>query len=302
MYSDETIHIPWPAKVLRSVFGNLQHIRGAPRLLWMLRSCALPKGQVLVDTPDGLPITIFRDDYVELMLYYFPYCLDLRALIRDILKPGDICFDLGSNVGVLAAAMAKEVLPNGRVIAVDPGQRVNNQLRNTVNLFWPGKIEIIEAGISNSIGKGKLTYPQGGYSQSGEVLLDTDLGESIRLTTIDALVESQKLTRAPDFIKVDIEGNEVYLVKSMKKLLSRGERPILDIEFHSDKCNRRGITADTVRKNLLELGYMNKMVVLDRGSYQLSGIIPETIRHENLLFITPIHLQKYPRLATSWSK
>jgi hypothetical protein len=113
----------------------------------------------MVNTPDGLPITINCSDYGQCMLFFFAYCPELRALITDILRPGDLCFDLGANVGLLTAIMAQLVGSAGKVIAVEPNPAVTAQLSHTFSRCFPGRVSVVQAGVTGGEGTDRLLMP-----------------------------------------------------------------------------------------------------------------------------------------------
>jgi FkbM family methyltransferase len=294
-----TPSIPGRALLLRRVFGNLQHVRGVPRLLWILRTWAFPTDFVLVASPDGLPVTIARDDYGQVMLFYFRYCPELQAFLCDVLQPGDICMDLGANVGLLSALMIQCVSPHGKVLAVEPNRRVAAQLQSTAKVHFPEQTQIIHAGIASSVGHGLLIRPENSFSESFEVAASSISGESIQLTTIDQLVEQHCPDHLPDFIKVDIEGYEADLIQSMQGMLTGGHRPLLLIEFHAEKCRKRGVPVEEIRRELISLGYQERQVEASGDGYRLS-VPPPTLAHQNILYATQKHLSTRPALAVRW--
>lgn len=296
------VQVPWVAATMRRVFGGWPHVRGVPRLLYLCRRLVFPSEAIFVDTPDGLPLTINPNDYGQLMLFYFPYCPELRALLADVLQPGDICMDLGANVGVLTAAMAQLVDSRGLVIAVEANPAVTGLLLNTVNHCYLEQVCVVQAGIAGKVGTGRLVFPPEGFSESVEVSETSDAGYAVRLVTVDALVEELAPGRAPDLIKVDVEGSEVGLLESMGKTLARGARPMLLVEFHPEKCLRRMGNAETIRKRLWEMGYSERRVERAGAGYRLCYDLLRPVGHENLLFAMQDHLRIRPKLAACWGQ
>jgi hypothetical protein len=82
-------------------------------------------------------------------------------------------------------------------------------------------------------------------------------GNGVRLVTIDNLVQEFGI---PDFIKLDIEGEEAELLRSMDGLLADGIRPLLLIEFHPEKILRRKGDIESIREQLRELGYKERRI------------------------------------------
>jgi FkbM family methyltransferase len=281
------------AQFLRRLLGCHQTIRGVPRILRFLRPVSFPPRKVLVDTVFGDPITIDPDDTSQLMLYYFPYCPELRALIADIVVDGDMCFDLGANVGIFSAVMAGAVGSQGQVIAVDPNPQVCCQLATTKTRRGMTNLQIVTAGISDSAGMGELVRPRKRFSESIEVIPAAYSG-SVPLVTVDELAHQYG---TPDFLKIDIEGAERHLISTMQELLgSQQRRPIVLVEYHRQKIIRRGGSVDEIRRQLCAVGYEEYFVKrADKGRYALIADPPSTIERENVLYATAENFQS--RLA-----
>ena len=291
---------PILAELLRKTFGKWQGIRGVPRLLWWLRSLAFPSVSVLVKTPDGFPFVLDRDDYGQVMLYYFPYCPELQAILSDAIKLGDLCLDLGANVGLLTAHMANCVGEKGKVIAVEPNPPVFAQLKRMAAQSFPGNVEVVSVGIAAKDGMGSLYLPQGRFSESVEVTQAKVNGNSLELLSVTSVVRRYLHGCNPDLIKIDIEGNEADLLESMDGLVSQGCRPILLVEFHPQKCEQRGVDVIEVVQHLGELGYQVRRVERLDESYRLVDIFDRPVGHDNLLFVVSSHLATHGNLALKW--
>ncbi|MBA3868211.1 MAG: FkbM family methyltransferase [Anaerolineae bacterium] len=300
MKCSRNIHVSPLAATVRRLVGGLQRIRGVPRLLYWTRHWILPTNHVLITTPDGLPLTIDTDDYGQLMLFYFPYSLDERALLNDLLQQGDVCLDLGANVGVLAIEMARIVGETGLIIAVDANPRVVWALNNTIELCAIHCLHAVHSGIAGYSGVGQLIRPAVGFSESVEVSESLNDGDYVPLTTIDELVKIYLDGRTPDLIKVDIEGSEVDLIASMSNIFSTGIFPMLLVEFHRDKCVRRGGDVEQIREYLATSGYSERRLRPNRGTYNLIYDSQPLSARENVLFVTSSHLSLRPKLRLKW--
>lgn len=298
---------PLPARLLRSLLGGYQHVRGVPRVLYWLRHVAFPGETASIETPDGLLATIDPNDYGQLMLFYFSYCRDLQQLLRDILRPGDCCLDLGANVGLLSVVMADLVGPRGRVLSVDPNHAVIGQLRRTIELGGYNNIELLLAGVAARRGTGSVLRPRGAFSESveigsldrgGDVPALADViaaAEVVRLETVDTLMAAFA-PKQVSFVKLDVEGEEAGLLLSMKGTLQKGTKPRLLVEFHPSKCERRGVSVQEVRDGLFAAGYSERVVYEHSNGYALVDRSGEPMGHEyavrpmNVLYLGPEHI------------
>lgn len=236
------------------------------------------------------------------MLYYFPYCPELLALISDVVKPGDVCFDLGANVGLLTAHMANCVGENGKVIAVEPNPPVFAQLGRMAGSLFPKQIVPVPAGIAEKNAVGSLYLPEGGFSESVEVIKKSDGGTVLELLSIASVAQRYSGGHAPDFIKLDIEGNEAYLIESMSGLFEQGLRPILLVEFHPQKCEQRGVDVAQIIQKLVDLGYQMRRVERLNENYCLMDVPNESMKRNNILFLMAAHLSANGKLASKWKQ
>jgi FkbM family methyltransferase len=300
------VEVPGGARVLRQLIQGSQHIRGIPRLAYITRSLLLASDQPyqLVDTPDGLPITIDLNDYGQIMHFYFPYCPELRTLLDDVLQPGYTCIDLGANTGLLTMHMAEAVGDAGLVIAVDPNPGLIRQIQHTVDQCQVTNIRPLQAGISGAVGTARFAIPQGANSESGEIQTAGTGGIEVQLLTVDAVLQTAAGGQAVDFIKYDVEGVESHLIESLDAVFQRGERPILLVEFHPKKIAQYHVDPQAIRQQLWDLGYAERHVELHQNHYRLHEDKSPLTTNANILFMPPQRLESHPSsdLKHAWMK
>lgn len=153
----------------------------------------------------------------------------VTALVRRELRSGDTFLDVGANIGYFTMLAASIVGPQGRVLAVEPMDK---------------NLQLIYRGVEKNALSNVEVFPFGASSESGVVAIVTDP------STSNALVQSAPSSRsasvfAPvrtldwmcrglerlDFLKMDIEGHEVFAWRGARDLLARF-RPRIATEFH----------------------------------------------------------------------
>lgn len=156
----------------------------------------------------------------------------LRAVERFV-APGNYCIDVGANVGAVTLALARRVGPSGRVLAVEPGPPYVARLRRNLqaNPRLMDRVVILQAGLSDA--EGSLLWrpdPQhpfnAGLSQVHGAAVPDELLVSV--TTLDAAVAEQK-GDSVDFIKIDVEGMELEVLRGARRTLEL-LRPIVLFE------------------------------------------------------------------------
>ncbi|TFV91569.1 FkbM family methyltransferase [Blastococcus sp. CT_GayMR20] len=170
-----------------------------------------------------------------------------RALFSDLIRPGDLVFDVGANIGEFTAAFRD---CGARVVAVEPQPRLAAHLRRRYRS--DRDVTVVATALSDHDGEATLycttadalatleeTRATGGAVGAGAELEWTT---SIRvpLRTMDSLVGEHG---RPVLIKIDVEGHEAAVVRG----LTHG-RPLVFFEV-----NRESI--DAVLDLLTERGY-----------------------------------------------
>jgi FkbM family methyltransferase len=127
------------------------------------------------------------------------------------------------------------------VLAFEPDQGNSTILLDQVNENprLSGRVHLLPFAVSDSCGQ--LRFIANGASES-HIACDKEFGgEIVRCVTLDSIVEQRT---PPSFVKVDVEGAEVLVLKGSAKLASE-HRPTFMIELHSRKNDSecRGILA-----------------------------------------------------------
>jgi FkbM family methyltransferase len=125
------------------------------------------------------------------------------AFLPHVLRPGMTAIDIGANLGIYSLAMARLVEP-GKVFAFEPASEPRALLERSRELNGASNLEIFAAALSDSQREGHLAF---GASSELNALADSGPGERVRITTLD-LEEARQGWQAPDFVKIDAEGEE----------------------------------------------------------------------------------------------
>jgi len=141
--------------------------------LWWLRHLTFRRSAVLLETPDGLPAVIDREDYGQILLYCFRSCPELLVLLSDTASPCGIWLDLGANIVLLSVHMSNCTGEHGKVIVVEPIPAVAAQLMCMSAHFFPKRLIGVQVWTAQDV-VGVLNSPAEGFSESIEVRKDSD--------------------------------------------------------------------------------------------------------------------------------
>jgi FkbM family methyltransferase len=173
----------------------------------------------------------------------FSYEVDVAAFLRSRVKPGQLCFDVGANVGYYVLQLAHWLHPHGRIVAFEPNPGPRAILKNLIALNdLDSRVAIVPAAIGSFPARDTLYIPQDGtrgldgISRLGEPAKEFGSASStveVQVITLDDYCSVSCLI--PDWILIDIEGFELDALLGAKRLISEyKERVGLVVEIHPD--------------------------------------------------------------------
>jgi len=164
-----------------------------------------------------------------------------RSFLYSYMDPGMVFVDLGANQGLYTILAARRCGETGRVVAVEPCRVQRQRLR--LNLICNGmwRVRVRGEAVGSSKGLGTLHVVQGPETGGNSLRPPApDIAERWRLETVsiitlDDLCEEEKISGEVDFIKIDVEGGELDVLRGAKRSLAFAKRPLIYCEI----CDRR---------------------------------------------------------------
>jgi len=159
----------------------------------------------------------------------------LRAVAAAIVPADGVILDVGANIGLSALAFA-DLVPEGRIVAVEPSPQSVAALRETLRLNGL-QTRVTVAPVALAEAPGELAFHEAAHS-AGAHLMDPNMLAGIGgrqvvvpVTTLDRLVAEQGLT-ALHFVKIDVEGFESEVIAGAGESLAR-HRPLVFAEYNA---------------------------------------------------------------------
>jgi len=186
----------------------------------------LGKYKIFVDTRDiGITPHLVMDGFWETWL---------TQCISKIIKPGDICIDIGANYGYYSLLMSTLTGKNGRTIAVEPNPYVFGLLRATASVH-SSFIEPVQIALSDTSGHTTLIIPDNFYGDASIVERKDKphLARSrvdVKTQTLDELANKLELPRI-DLIKMDVEGAEPAVFRGMTETIANNPGLRILVEY-----------------------------------------------------------------------
>lgn len=213
-------------------------------------------------------------DLVERLLCKIPKvylaCLGLRgqyncekAAYLKLIRPGFVLVEVGANEGYFTRLFGNLVGKNGRVIAFEPISKTRERLLDNVNDIK--SVKILPYAISNKTGEFPMFIPGSTHGQAS-LREHSDPGwgqegatstENVQCSPLGQLDEIKDLDKI-DFMKVDVEGAELQVLKGAREILER-DHPVLHLEIEERWMKSFGYGAAEIEEFLRGIGYTDFM-------------------------------------------
>jgi len=155
---------------------------------------------------------------------HIPHQTGFDQVCRRLLRPGDIVFDVGANVGYTTALYADLVGSCGRVYGVEPSPRAFGLLHRSLGNV--ANVTLLCTGVSAAEGKLAFYVPTT-LDTASVVPIEGADRISIDVTTLDGLSSHH---HQPSLVKVDVEGFESEVFKGAVQTLGHTAPPIIIFE------------------------------------------------------------------------
>jgi len=155
----------------------------------------------------------------------------LEMTYRRLIRPGDTVLDIGAHSGRHAAVFAELVGPGGAVHAFEPLPEALAMLRARRLPAW---VRVHETAIGEAEGQTEFVHARGTPEESGLRVKPYNRPNlvrperiRVRIAPLDSLAPA--LGR-PAFLKIDVEGGEIGVLKSGRALIAAA-RPWITVEY-----------------------------------------------------------------------
>ncbi len=163
----------------------------------------------------------------------------LLGFAERFVRSGDIVWDFGANMGMFAVPAATRAK---FTLAVEPDP-FNQLLLQRTRLANPDlALDVMPVALSDKVGVSQFAIPERGRSANSlvETSFGSQMGGTRQLYSVMTLTADWLLSHFPhpNFVKIDVEGAELMILKGAVKLLN-DVRPVIIVEMpneHADEC------------------------------------------------------------------
>ena len=188
--------------------------------------------------------------------------------LQNFLRPGEICLDIGSNVGYYALQEARLVGAQGMVFAIEPSRENIKMLKKNIEINGYRNIKTLRAAAGSENRLGHINLSQ---SSNRHSFVEADLDfsgetEEVEIITIDSFLKDKPY---PSFVRMDVEGYETEIIRGMKGVLAQHKPLKIFIELHCP---------------LLQDGGHELLETLGQAGFHISALLKE---HFSMLTMEP---------------
>ena len=208
------------------------------------------------------------------------------ALVRSVLRPGDVVADIGAHKAAFTYWMAKQVV-GGCVFAFEPNPQLAEYLREIAGDFPQNRVRVVETALSDRQGTAVLHFPGDHLGSASLELAEDVLQPPIEVATVslDQYFESINWKTPLRLIKCDVEYHELAVLRGAERTLSR-HKPILLVE--SGDFVNEPFRLQPVHRYLNEIGYrgcfFHKSRLVPIEHYDPATHTPVNDDHQNYVY------------------
>ncbi len=209
--------------------------------------------------------------------------------VLPLLIPQDaVCVDVGANVGTYSYILRNN-FPSVNLYCFEPNPYAREKLSKVI---VPKLTHIEESALGAEFGDGYL-HVENDELHTGLASLHRNVFEKIhhtanikeinvKIDTLDSYVQKNNISKI-DFIKIDVEGNELAVLKGARALVSSGKLPLVQFEF-----NEMNIISGTFLKDFYDTlpGYsfyrLQNTKLVPLGDYSTHN---EIFMYQNILAV-----------------
>jgi len=253
--------------------------------IWGFRNLLFPFLPLPVGLEFGTVWLAWNDALSSLLYLRKPFENGERAFFARSLSSNMTVLDVGAHHGLYTLLASKKVGRSGLVVAFEPSPRELARLRRNlfINRCKNVRIEPIALGNQEGVADFFVCLGQStGFNslQPPEVKEPTRM-ITVRMTTLDKYIQDNGIETV-DFMKIDIEGGEMNLMKGAISLLGSKSAPIIMCEAQDIRTGKWGYRTSEVRSFIEHYGYRCFSVTPQGGLHEC----PTKERYdENLVFV-----------------
>lgn len=159
--------------------------------------------------------------------YYRYYEKEIKEWIEKNINKDSICIDVGANIGYHSLLLSSHCK---RVYSFEPRKEYFDILKENIKINNKKNIKAHNLSVGEK-NKSNILYMSGGNSGVNTLVKELNpdgLKAKTKTINLDSFIKSEKKI---DFIKIDTDGYEPFIVKGMKNIIKSNPNLVIIMEY-----------------------------------------------------------------------
>jgi len=194
--------------------------------------------------------------------------------VERFLKDGMTVLDIGAHHGLYTLLASRLVGKNGKVIAFEPSPRERLRLERHLRLNRCRNVRVEGVALDQSPGESDLFLVEGSEDYCNSLRPPAVLAKTrtvrVEVAALDEYLSRRSVSNV-DFIKLDVEGAELGVLKGAKNILTTTPRPVLLVEVYDIRTVPWGYAGRDIVEYLDGIGYCWYRLLTDGAPEPISA-------------------------------
>ncbi len=185
------------------------------------------------------------------------------------IAPDGTILDIGGNIGTFTVRAARDLVPRGKVIAVEPNPQCLAAIEQHLRMNHLDNVQLVQAAVTN---EGDRILLHVGKILGDSTLFGDRNGEAPETISVPTLSTTDVLRLADSYelVKIDCEGGEFALLYETEPEDWKNTKRI-SLEYHIGFDKKYPVSPEQLGRRIEELGF--KVLVMRPGSEQFGYIV-----------------------------
>lgn len=204
----------------------------------------------LFQNEDGTFIIFPNDAIAQHLKSGKPWEPHFKTVVQHLVKEGDTVIDCGANFGYNSVIMGKQIGLTGKLFAFEPQRIIHQQLCGNMILNNIYNANVYNIALGDEEGFTRMNPVP--YDLDWVNIGDTSIGDGgdvVKINTLDNYWFDE-----PDFIKIDVQGYELFALQGGEKLIKQSQ-PDIFIEVEEHQLAKFDVTKDQLFDYIKSFGY-----------------------------------------------